>query len=94
MTTTENCGEACANRKEEKHDFRAALNERGHGKKAIGVAGKHGLAVLAKYPVAPGIAAVCDAGAIGLFDENWFDPIGKLSIEILQQDISGKGGVS
>ena len=38
------CGEDCADRKEEKHDFRAALNELSHVKKAIGiVSGKGGV---------------------------------------------------
>ena len=39
-----NCGEDCADRKEEKHDFRAALNELSHVKKVIGiVSGKGGV---------------------------------------------------
>ena len=39
-----NCGEDCADRKEEKHDFRAALNELSHVEKVIGiVSGKGGV---------------------------------------------------
>jgi Mrp family chromosome partitioning ATPase len=39
-----NCDEDCADRKEEKHDFRAALNELSHVKKVIGiVSGKGGV---------------------------------------------------
>ncbi len=42
-----------------------------------GIAGEHGLSVLAKLPIDPKISAACDRGMIELFEGDWFDDLAK-----------------
>jgi len=42
------------------------------------IAEKHNLKVLAKLPIDPRLAAVCDKGLIELFDGDWLDPVANI----------------
>lgn len=42
------------------------------------IAKKHNLKVLAKLPIDPRLAAVCDKGLIELFDGDWLDPVANI----------------
>ena len=39
-----------------------------------GIAARYGLPVLAKLPLNPGLASVCDKGVVELFEGDWMDP--------------------
>lgn len=48
------------------------------------IAKKHQLDVLAKLPIDPKISAACDQGMIELFEGDWFEPVGEMLRQMIE----------
>lgn len=48
------------------------------------IAKKHQLEVLAKLPIDPKISAACDQGMIELFEGDWFEPVGEMLRQMIE----------